>query len=48
MEGEGVEFVTNAHIGGSISFDDMQREFQAVVLAMGAEHPRDLKSPGAN
>ncbi len=46
MEGEGVEFVKNTHIGGSISFDDLKREFQAVVLALGAEQPRDLKLPG--
>jgi glutamate synthase (NADPH/NADH) small chain len=46
MEGEGVEFVKNTHIGGSVSFDDLKSQFQAVVLAMGAEHPRDLKLPG--
>ncbi len=34
------------HIGGSTSFDDLRREFQAVILAMGAEHPRDLNVPG--
>jgi glutamate synthase (NADPH/NADH) small chain len=46
MEGEGVEFVKNAHVGESISLDDLKRDFQAVVLAMGAEHPRELRLPG--
>jgi glutamate synthase (NADPH/NADH) small chain len=46
MEGEGVEFVKNAHVGESISLDDLKRDFQAVVLAMGAEHPRELSLPG--
>jgi glutamate synthase (NADPH) small chain len=43
MEVEGVEFVTKMHI---TQLDDVRRDFQAVVLAMGAEHPRDLNIPG--
>jgi glutamate synthase (NADPH/NADH) small chain len=43
MGAEGVEFITNSHI---TSLDDLRREYQAVVLAMGAEHPRDLPVPG--
>jgi glutamate synthase (NADPH/NADH) small chain len=46
MSAEGVEFVPNAHIGATISVKDLQRDFQAIVLAMGAEHPRDLNVPG--
>jgi len=46
MAAEGVEFVTNAHIGVSISISDLHRDFDAVILAMGAEHPRDLHVPG--
>ena len=46
MEAEGVEFVKNAHIGNGISLDDLRRDFQAVILCMGAEHPRDLNIPG--
>jgi glutamate synthase (NADPH/NADH) small chain len=45
MQGEGVEFVANAHI---TSLDDLQKEFNAIVLAMGAEHPRDLTVPGGD
>jgi glutamate synthase (NADPH/NADH) small chain len=43
MEAEGVEFITKANI---TSIDDLRREYQAIVLAMGAEQPRDLPVPG--
>jgi glutamate synthase (NADPH/NADH) small chain len=42
MEAEGVKFVTNAHVGHSVPVDDLQREFDAILLAGGAEAPRDL------
>jgi len=44
MEAEGVEFITRVNIS---SLDDLQREYQAIVLAMGAEQPRDLPVPGS-
>jgi len=37
MSAEGVKFVTDAHVGISISVEDLQREFDAIVLAGGAE-----------
>jgi glutamate synthase (NADPH) small chain len=43
MSAEGVEFITNSHI---TSLDDLHREYQAIILAMGAEQPRDLPVPG--
>jgi glutamate synthase (NADPH/NADH) small chain len=43
MAAEGVEFVTNTHI---TSLDDLRKEYQAVILSMGAEQPRDLPIPG--
>ena len=43
MRAEGVEFITNSHI---TSLDDLRREYQAVVLAIGSEQPRDLVVPG--
>ncbi len=46
MAAEGVKFVTNAHVGVSVSVDELRREFDAIVLAGGAEQPRDLKVPG--
>jgi glutamate synthase (NADPH/NADH) small chain len=43
MCAEGVTFVTNTHI---TSLADLRKDFDAVVLAMGAEAPRDLPVPG--
>jgi glutamate synthase (NADPH/NADH) small chain len=46
MSAEGVEFVTNAHVGSGVSLEDLRKDFNAIVLAMGAEYPRDLPVPG--
>jgi glutamate synthase (NADPH/NADH) small chain len=46
MSAEGVEFVPNAHIGVTHSLEALQKDFNAIVLAMGAEHPRELMVPG--
>src|ERR1035438_6842865 len=43
MKAEGVEFLVNTPIR---SLENMRPAYQAVVLAMGAEHPRDLKVEG--
>jgi len=46
MEAEGVEFRVNQHIGGGVDPNALIEEFEAVVLAGGAEQPRDLPVPG--
>lgn len=46
MSAEGVRFVTGTEVGKNISVEDLRRDFDAIVLAGGAEHPRDLKVPG--
>jgi len=46
MLAEGVEFKTNVHVGQDITGGDLRRDFDAILLAGGAEHPRDLKVPG--
>ncbi len=46
MSAEGVKFVTNADIGNNVAVEDLRHEFHAIVLAGGAEQPRDLKVPG--
>jgi glutamate synthase (NADPH/NADH) small chain len=46
MSAEGVEFVTGAHVGVNVAVEDLQNEFDAIVLAGGAEQPRDLPVPG--
>jgi glutamate synthase (NADPH) small chain len=46
MRAEGVQFFTNTEVGKSISVENLRRDFDAIVLAGGAEHPRDLPVPG--
>lgn len=46
MRAEGVEFQVNQHIGVTIPGRQIANEFDAVVLAGGAERPRDLPVPG--
>jgi glutamate synthase (NADPH/NADH) small chain len=48
MRGEGVEFETSAQVGGNVPVEDLRKEFDAILLAGGAEHPRDLDVPGRN
>ncbi len=43
---EGVEFRTSVEVGKDFSFKDLQNDFHAVGLALGAEKPRDLMIPG--
>jgi len=46
MEAEGVCFKPNQNVGGNISPDQLVDEYDAVILAGGAEWPRDLPVPG--
>ena len=46
MSAEGVKFVTGAEVGKNVPVEDLRRDFDAIVLAGGAEHPRDLNVPG--
>lgn len=43
---EGVEFRTGVHVGVTISTAELQRSFDAVLLAGGAQQPRDLVVEG--
>ena len=46
MEAEGVVFHCNAHVGVSVAVADLEKQHDAVLLAGGAEMPRDLPVPG--
>ena len=46
MEAEGVQFRTSAEVGVTVSFASLEDNFDAVVLAGGAEEPRLLEIPG--
>ncbi len=46
MEEEGVEFRTAVTVGADVAADELQAEYDAVVLATGATVARDLAVPG--
>ena len=46
MKAEGVTFIVNAHVGKNVQVKDLQRDFDAILLAGGAEQGRDLTVPG--
>jgi glutamate synthase (NADPH/NADH) small chain len=46
MADEGVEFKPNSHVGVNLPIHNLRRDFDAILLAGGAEQPRDLNVPG--
>ena len=46
MRAEGVTFLTNAHVGVNVPVEALTSHYDAILLAGGSEHPRDLKIPG--
>ncbi len=46
MSAEGVVFKTNAAVGKNVSFDQLQKDFDAIALCQGATQARDLQVPG--
>jgi glutamate synthase (NADPH/NADH) small chain len=46
MHKEGIHFVTEADIGSTHRWDDLHRAYDAVLIAVGARRPRDLRVPG--
>ncbi|MDA7787675.1 glutamate synthase subunit beta [Sphingomonadaceae bacterium] len=47
MEAEGVEFKTSKEVGVDVSFQSLRDNYEAIVLAGGAEDARALAIPGA-
>ncbi len=46
MIAEGVRFETRAHVGHNVPVEVLRKEYDAMLLAGGAEQPRDLPLPG--
>jgi len=46
MEAEGTRFRTSVNVGVDISWDDLNRRYDAVLVATGALKPRNLEVPG--
>jgi glutamate synthase (NADPH/NADH) small chain len=46
MEAEGLTFHCNVHVGRDVRILQLERDYDAVLLAGGSEQPRDLAVPG--
>ena len=46
LEEEGIAFVTNADVGQDLPAQELESQYDAVVLCCGAKQPRDLPVPG--
>jgi glutamate synthase (NADPH/NADH) small chain len=46
LRAEGIEFKTNVQVGVDLSTNELLKHFDAVLLACGAEQPRDIVIPG--
>lgn len=46
MREEGVSFQTGVNVGKDLTAADLRKNFDAVLLCMGSEHPRDLPVEG--
>jgi glutamate synthase (NADPH/NADH) small chain len=46
MRAEGVRFVTGAHVGVDVDVEELRQRHDALLLAGGAGHARDLPIPG--
>ena len=46
MEAEGIVFKTGVNVGVDIKAKELEEQFDRVILACGASHPRDINAPG--
>ncbi len=46
LEQEGIQFVYDIDVGRDISAEDLQAQYDAVVVAIGSRVSRDLDAPG--
>lgn len=46
MEAEGTRFRTGVNVGVDISFDELRRRYDAILIATGALRARDISVPG--
>lgn len=46
MEDEGIRFTTSCNVGVDYSVEELNRNFDAIVLALGSTIPRELSVPG--
>lgn len=46
LEAEGIQFVLNADVGGTVNAGELKNRHDAVVLCCGARQPRNIDVPG--
>lgn len=46
MEKEGISFKTGVDVGKDISCEELEKNFDRIILACGASNPRDIDVPG--
>lgn len=46
MQAEGITFKTNSEVGVNVKLDKIRKEFDAIVVTIGAGKPRDLEVEG--
>ena len=46
MEDAGIRFVVNTNVGVDISAEELEKEYDGIILSCGASHPRDINAPG--
>ncbi|WGK69222.1 glutamate synthase subunit beta [Candidatus Haliotispira prima] len=46
MRQAGIEFRTNVRVGTDVGLEQLRRDYDAVILACGAEHPSDYAAEG--
>jgi len=46
MVQDGVEFITNTDVGKDIRAEQLMQQYDRIILACGASHPRDIKASG--
>ena len=46
LEAEGIVFRTGVNIGKDVTFEELKKDFDAIVLCCGAGNPRDINAPG--
>ncbi|MBF0199138.1 MAG: glutamate synthase subunit beta [Planctomycetes bacterium] len=46
LKQEGIDFTLNCEIGKDVTWADLKKDYDALVVAIGAEQPRDLPAAG--
>ena len=46
MEKAGIRFEVNVNVGSDITGEELEKQYDAVILSCGASHPRDITAPG--